>query len=132
MGNQPPFKTKTSYSLKPLKPTVHYVGFPPCLVMSMLRYQKSFGNSGHVYGQLCVITYFVSGYFGICPYLEDIKFHDFGCKLSIWGQKISSCCCGHWWHEDSLILYTIRHQKQQEKHMEGQKELKREKYRVDV
>ena len=30
MGNQLPFKTKTSYSLKPVKPTVHYVGFPPC------------------------------------------------------------------------------------------------------
>ena len=30
MGNQLLFKTKTSYSLKPVKPMVHYVGFPPC------------------------------------------------------------------------------------------------------
>ena len=31
MGKQLLFKTKTSYSLKPVRPTVHYVGFPPCL-----------------------------------------------------------------------------------------------------
>ena len=61
----------------------------------MTRSQKIIfaGNNRHTYEQFCLVTFIVSGYFGIWPYLGGSKFRDFSSKLSIWARKISCSNC---------------------------------------